>query len=545
MNRPDIDLAFGRGRLRMASGDHVEVFREASQAGERRRYGKRFLATEAGDFRHWTEREARILTRLASLGVAHVARVERLERGGEGHPAVLRSFDAGVTVDRWASLSVQHGGGPHRHVFEDCAHWWSLARHGLIALEAIHEAGLVHLGVQADNICIPFSPAEFDPGLPGELVSLCFEQLALIDFAFALAPGERLEEPPPMTRQWQHPTQSPRLIAALEAARQGELAPLQQLDWRCDLFSLAALLRRLLPGPDASSRAGWTPWHLTQAGALIWQLLEAHDAEPSASKPHRALLELPKQVLADAGVVASIGQGWTLAAPGPSDAAGADPADSSITIDGLVGLPSPEPERVALSASIAARASLGRAGRGPGWIALAAIGVPVLAGAWWMMAPPAPNDQRVDTAQAVRADAASAAPLSPAALPASGPASEPVPAPAAPLPTEPPLAAATPSASVPVEPEPVPVAAKAASDPGAQPPPPPASHRGRPAAPRRAATETPGGQMAVNEAERERALEWLTRRGPSPRPGMRMPPAPSPASAPAAAANPEETDQPP
>jgi hypothetical protein len=64
MKPADIDRVFGRSRLRMVTGDHVEVFREEASPGERRRYTKRFLATAAGDFRQWTEREWRILARL-------------------------------------------------------------------------------------------------------------------------------------------------------------------------------------------------------------------------------------------------------------------------------------------------------------------------------------------------------------------------------------------------------------------------------------------------------------------------------------------------
>ena len=45
MTPADIDRVFGRGRLRMVTGDHVEVFREHSLPGERRRYTKRFLAS--------------------------------------------------------------------------------------------------------------------------------------------------------------------------------------------------------------------------------------------------------------------------------------------------------------------------------------------------------------------------------------------------------------------------------------------------------------------------------------------------------------------
>ena len=74
MTPVDIDRVFGRGRLQMVTGEHVEVFREASLPGERRRYTKRFLATPAGDFRAWTEREWCILARLVGHGVRAVPR---------------------------------------------------------------------------------------------------------------------------------------------------------------------------------------------------------------------------------------------------------------------------------------------------------------------------------------------------------------------------------------------------------------------------------------------------------------------------------------
>jgi hypothetical protein len=164
MNRPDIDLVFGRGRLRMVTGPHVEVFREESQPGERRRYSKRFLVTQAGDLRQWTEREAHILTRLASLGMAPTALVEPFDHGAYGRLELLRTYDAGVTVDHWATmLPVQREGTRLRHVFEDCAHWWALARHCLLALDKLHEEGVVHLDLKADNICIPVDPEGFDP----------------------------------------------------------------------------------------------------------------------------------------------------------------------------------------------------------------------------------------------------------------------------------------------------------------------------------------------------------------------------------------------
>ena len=82
-----LDRVFGRGRLRMVTGDHVEVFREESLPGERRRYTKRFLSTTEGDFRHWTEREWRILARLVGHGVRSVPEVVQFDRGALGRPA--------------------------------------------------------------------------------------------------------------------------------------------------------------------------------------------------------------------------------------------------------------------------------------------------------------------------------------------------------------------------------------------------------------------------------------------------------------------------
>ena len=168
MTPADIDRVFGRGRLRMVTGDHVEVFREASLPGERRRYTKRFLATAAGDFRHWTEREWRILARLVGHGIGPVPDVVQFDRGAADRPALVQTYDAGITVDHWATLlPVQRDGSVLRHVFEDCAHWWALARHCLIALDAIHELQLVHLDLKADNVCIPVGPADFDPQRAG------------------------------------------------------------------------------------------------------------------------------------------------------------------------------------------------------------------------------------------------------------------------------------------------------------------------------------------------------------------------------------------
>ena len=62
----------------------------------------------------------------------------------------------------------------------------------------------------------------------------------------------------PIARQTEFDYQSPRLLAALDEGSRGNLWPTRLLDWRCDLFSLAAMLRRYLPEPEQADACGWT-----------------------------------------------------------------------------------------------------------------------------------------------------------------------------------------------------------------------------------------------------------------------------------------------
>ena len=309
-----IDRVFGRGRLRMVTGDHVEVFREESQPGERRRYTKRFLATPAGDFRQWTEREWRILARLVGHGIGPVPDVVQFDRGASGRQALVQTYDAGVTIDHWTTLlPMQRDGETLAHVFEDCAHWWALARHSLVALDAIHDLHLVHLDLKADNVCIPVGPVDFDPEISGMHLFPDFERIALIDFAFSLVSGERLDSALPIARQTEFDYQSPRLLAALEEGSRGNLWPTRLLDWRCDLFSLAAMLRRYLPEPDREDDAcGWTAARRGQARALVRRLLEVHDAELPAVRPHAELIAVTDDELRDPELADSLQRGWML-----------------------------------------------------------------------------------------------------------------------------------------------------------------------------------------------------------------------------------------
>jgi hypothetical protein len=420
MNHDDIDRVFGRGRLRMVTGDHVEVFREASLPGERRRYTKRFLATAAGDFRHWTEREWRILARLVGHAIGPVPDVVHYDRGLAGDKvAQVQTYDAGITVDHWATLlPVRRAGQSLDHVFQDCAHWWALARHSLIALDAIHAIGLVHLDLKADNICIPFEPAALDPLAPAPWIAPRIEQIALIDFAFSLVSGEQLTRALPIARQPDYDYQSPRLLDALDAGHRGDLGPTRELDWRCDLFSLAAMLRRYLPDPEAAPANGWTSALDARARALVRRLLQAHDGEATAQRPHAELFTFASAPLADARLAASLESGWWLART-PVDASALSPtpvtrvalppqppaavAPPVEVVEQVVPEAVPVPERsgpapltIDLHAEPALRVNLPPARRRAPWgwaaaaVAVAALALPVLSGHWRGLNTPPP-----------------------------------------------------------------------------------------------------------------------------------------------------------
>ncbi|HEY3635943.1 MAG TPA: hypothetical protein VGK95_12905 [Caldimonas sp.] len=313
MTPVDIDRVFGRGRLQMVTGEHVEVFREASLPGERRRYTKRFLATPAGDFRAWTEREWRILARLVGHGVRAVPQVVQFDRGAADRPALVQTYDAGVTVDHWATLlPLERDGARLRNVFEDCAHWWALARHCLIALDAIHALQLVHLDLKADNVCIPAGPIDFDPRDPGATLHARFDDIALIDFAFSLVSGEPLESALPIAPQLDYEYQSPRLLRALDAGHFGDLGPTRQLDWRCDLFSLAAMLWRYLPELEDASFGAWTRARHAKARALVRRLIDAHDGALPALRPHAQLIDFAAEALRHPELSGSLQRGWHL-----------------------------------------------------------------------------------------------------------------------------------------------------------------------------------------------------------------------------------------
>ena len=178
-------------------------------------------------------------------------------------------------------MPLYRDGHVYRHAFEDCAHWWALAHYCLKALKEIHQLQLVHLDIKGDNVCIPFGPASFDPEVDDAPLYPLFGQLALIDFAFSLVSGESLTVALPIGWQREYDYQSPRLLQALIEGHDGDLRKTRELDWRCDIYSLAAMLKRYLPD-DVTARSpdrltGWTSERYDAAKALIVTLRRHHD----------------------------------------------------------------------------------------------------------------------------------------------------------------------------------------------------------------------------------------------------------------------------
>ena len=101
----------------------------------------------------------------------------------------------------------------------------------------------------------------------------------MIDFAFSLVSRENLATPLPIGWQKDYDYQSPRLLKALDAGRNGDLQPTKELDWRCDLYSLAAMLKRYLPGEAAGRRHGMDTQRYDDARTLIFRLRDCHDRD--------------------------------------------------------------------------------------------------------------------------------------------------------------------------------------------------------------------------------------------------------------------------
>ena len=275
-----MDRVFGADRLQMATGGHVEVFREAAAHGVERAYTKRFLAGASGDFRVWTEREWRILDRLASHRAPAARPFDFLLADGSG-AAALRTRDAGATVEQWATLvPLRRGDTALRNVFERLCPLVVPGAPMPARARRCPRARLRPSRAQGRQRLHPVGAGRRRSAFAWAAARPRFKGLALIDVAFSLLPEVVVRQAAAALRQPAYDYQSPRLLYALEEGRRGNLAPTRGLDWRCDFFSLAGMLWRYLPEPDELPSSGWTTQRHLRASEFVQHLLDLHSAPP-------------------------------------------------------------------------------------------------------------------------------------------------------------------------------------------------------------------------------------------------------------------------
>lgn len=229
---------------------HVRVTRIAPLDGRPCRYEKIFKSDGLGNAEYWTHRENAFLVDFAlNKRLKHVVRLVNLGLGGEDNKTpVVESVvtkDAGITIEDWMRIQPRYSNGDSwRTPFQHTGVFLQLLRACLVALREIHSHGIVHCDFNAENICIPYIPYPYEGS---GYVSLRFEQLQIIDFAFSVTTERPLEQPLPILPV--APYQSRLLKAALEAdssgLRRGSLAA-QGLDYRVDIFGLGFLAERIL-----------------------------------------------------------------------------------------------------------------------------------------------------------------------------------------------------------------------------------------------------------------------------------------------------------
>jgi len=291
MNHP-----FDLGNATIRDLPHVLVTRQAPKKdGQRCTYHKIFKADGLNGADYWIDRENSFLFDFESKKLRHVVKLAGLERDDDGpHTPIVRflaTFDAGITIEDWLNVRPRYADGTTQaHPFTHAYMFFSLLKACLVALKEIHRIGIVHCDIKADNICLPYSPYPFNSESDNP-ITIDFEHIRLIDFAFSITPERLLKHHLPILPK--APYQSNSLKSALQTdyspSQQQNLA-VQQLDWRVDLFSLGYMAEQLL-GTMPKAAGGRSAY--ADAERIV-KRLKAFDAEMpriNETLPHDGLIE--------------------------------------------------------------------------------------------------------------------------------------------------------------------------------------------------------------------------------------------------------------
>lgn len=216
---------------------HVRVLRRTPADGLRCVYEKTYKPEGLPEADYWARRENALLRGFALRGLRYT--VEPVEEVSDGRR--VATYDAGITLEDWLLVRPGYSGGePLAHPFQRGDQFLKLLRALMCALNEIHALGIMHCDLKPENICLPYTPQASG----SEALSIAFERIKLIDFAFAISPDAPLERPLPLLPTADY--QSRRLKNAVFSdfgKHRGFMA--QQLSWRSDFYSLGHLAGRI------------------------------------------------------------------------------------------------------------------------------------------------------------------------------------------------------------------------------------------------------------------------------------------------------------
>jgi serine/threonine protein kinase/TPR repeat protein len=258
------------------------------------------------DYRYWAERENFFLREFLKRQneFTHVVQARHLISENEAAKQVL-TRDAGITIADWLRVKPRYADTDTlSHPFQRSDAFLRMLRACLVALKQIHEHRIVHCDIKEDNICIPYAPNPFPGG--GRPIHLEYENLKLIDFAFAVAHSIPLTQILVINPDERVPYQSELLISALSADRRsGSPNAVQQLDYRVDLFSLGYMAEKI-SGAGLDCPPGCGAQVLEDIKALVQQL-KTIDTLPAGPLPHRGLIdEIDRLLVETAGTSGSL-----------------------------------------------------------------------------------------------------------------------------------------------------------------------------------------------------------------------------------------------
>ena len=283
---------FGLGRKTIIDCAHVHVERLGTYPVLFSKVFKEYedRSGHKYDYRYWAERENFFLREFLKRQneFTHVVQARHLISENEAAKQVL-TRDAGITIADWLRVKPRYADtATLSHPFQRSDAFLRMLRACLVALKQIHEHRIVHCDIKEDNICIPYAPHPFAGS--ERPIQLEYENLRLIDFAFAVAHSIPLTQILVINPDERLPYQSELLIAALRADRRsGCPNAVQQLDYRVDLFSLGHMAEKIsAAGLDCAVASGAQV--LEEIRALI-RRLKAFDAVPAGPLPHAGLIE--------------------------------------------------------------------------------------------------------------------------------------------------------------------------------------------------------------------------------------------------------------